>query len=95
MALCKTRGVQKLSGTVKQIWPYLLMAAAPALLLAGFLYDLVFAGIPYQDPTPEMAASYASHASIASMIYWSAALVFLAAVTAVVVRSRVRRKRRE
>ncbi len=35
------------------------------LLASGFVYDLVFAGIPYQDPTPAMSARYAFHARIA------------------------------
>lgn len=28
-------------------------------------YDIVFAGIPYQDPTPDLQARYAFHRSIA------------------------------
>ena len=27
-------------------------------ILLGFIYDLIFAGIPYQDPTPEMTQKY-------------------------------------
>ena len=53
------------------------------LILAGFLYDICFAGIPYQDPTPEMSASYARHARIASTIRYAGLLAFL---TGVVVR---------
>ena len=53
------------------------------LILAGFLYDIFFAGIPYQDPTPEMSASYARHARIASTIRYAGLLAFL---TGVVVR---------
>ena len=53
------------------------------LILAGFLYDLFFAGIPYQDPTPEMSANYARHARIAAIIRYAGLLAFL---TGVVVR---------
>ena len=28
------------------------------LIGAGFVYDAVFAGIPYQDPTPEMSQRF-------------------------------------
>ena len=40
-------------------------------------YDVMFAGIPYQDPTPEMLARYAHHARIASIIRWFGVAVFL------------------
>lgn len=46
------------------------MATGLCLLLGGFVYDIVFAGIPYPDPTPEMSASYAFHSHIASLIRW-------------------------
>ena len=34
-------------------------------LLLGFVYDIIYAGIPNQDPTPEMQASYDLHSSVA------------------------------
>ena len=40
------------------------------LLIGGFIYGFLFAGIPYQDPTPEMSADYARSSRIASVIYW-------------------------
>jgi hypothetical protein len=42
-----------------------------AIILAGFVYDVLFAGIPYPDPTPALTASYNFHALIASIIRWS------------------------
>jgi hypothetical protein len=81
------------TGTDKPIWPYMLLAAGPILLAAGFLYDLFLAGIPYQDPTPEMTASYDRHSTIATVIYWCGALILLAGITAVMVRILFRRKR--
>lgn len=76
----------------QQIWPYMLLAAGLVLLAAGLLYDLLFAGIPYQDPTPEMTASYDRHSAIATVIYWCGALILLAGITAVMVRFLFRRK---
>ena len=58
----------------------LCLLAGVVLLLAGFLYDIFFAGIPYQDPTPEMSASYARHARIASTIRYAGLLAFLTGV---------------
>ena len=29
-----------------------------ALIVAGFVYEMVFAGVPYQDPTEEMVIRY-------------------------------------
>lgn len=47
------------------------------LLIGGFVYDLTFAGIPYQDPTPEMSARYAYHSRVAGMIYRLALVTFV------------------
>ncbi len=71
----------------------MLLAAGPVLLLAGFVYDVLFAGIPYQDPTPQMTASYDRHSAIAIAIYWSGILTLLVGFMAVIVRSLLRRKR--
>ncbi|MDX1344950.1 MAG: hypothetical protein R3179_03550 [Sedimenticolaceae bacterium] len=77
----------------KHIWPTLLLAAGTLLLVAGFVYDLLFAGIPYQDPTPELAASYDRHSAIATVIYWSGILTLLAGLMVMILRFLVRRKR--
>lgn len=45
-----------------------LTAVGVALLAGGFVYDAMFAGIPYPDPTPELAARYARHAAIAGWL---------------------------
>jgi len=55
---------------MKGRWPFILIAAGLCLLLVGFIYDVMLAGIPYQDPTPEMSAHYTRHSRIASAIYW-------------------------
>ena len=82
---------RQVSGTDKQMWAYLLLAAGPVLLVAGFVYDVLFAGIPYQDPTPELAASYDRHSAIAMVIYWCGALTLLAGFMIIVIRFLVRR----
>ena len=85
------RGNQ-VSGADKQMWPYLLLAVGLFLLAAGFVYDLLFAGIPYQGPTPELVASYDRHSAIATVIYWCGALTLLAGLLAMIFRFPVRRK---
>ena len=85
------RGKQ-VSPTNKQMWPYLLLAAGPFLLAAGFVYDLLFAGIPYQDPTPEMTAGYEDHSANANFIYSCGALIFVAGLMAFLLRYLVDRK---
>jgi hypothetical protein len=55
---------------MKRFLPLILIAAGLFLILGGFIYDVIFAGIPYQDPTPEMSARYSRHAHIASTIRW-------------------------
>jgi hypothetical protein len=39
-----------------------------ALVFVGFAYDTLFAGIPPQDPPPNVAAAYLFHAGVASWI---------------------------
>ena len=76
---------------MKHYWPLILAAAGLALVLGGFIYDVLFAGIPYQDPTPEMSARYAHHAHIASVMGWLGAAVILSGALAWIIRSIVRR----
>lgn len=71
----------------------LLVATGLAILVAGFVYDVAFAGIPYQDPTPGMVADYARHARVASLIRWVGFLVALAGAAAGFARRRARRAR--
>lgn len=42
-----------------------LLICGLCLVVGGFIYDARFAGIPYQDPTPELQARYDRHAGIA------------------------------
>lgn len=39
-----------------------------AMIVAGFVYDVMFAGIPFQDPTPEMQANWQFNSNIA---FWT------------------------
>ncbi|MEM7056229.1 MAG: hypothetical protein AAF557_01445 [Pseudomonadota bacterium] len=47
-----------------------------AFLIAGFLYDLMFARIPHQDTTPELWAAWKFHADMAFIILTVGALIF-------------------
>ena len=75
---------------MKRFWPLIFIAAGLFLLVGGFIYDVIFAGIPYQDPTTEMSAHYARHSGIASRICWFGVGAFLfgsfAGITRLVVR---------
>lgn len=56
---------------MKRFSSLILIALGIIIVFAGFVYDVLFAGIPYQDPTPALAASYNFHSQIASIIRWS------------------------
>jgi len=56
---------------MKRFWPIVLMGIGITILLLGFVYDVLYAGIPYQDPTPALQARYDFHSRIASSIRWS------------------------
>jgi hypothetical protein len=60
---------------IRWLIPIVVTACGVVVLFAGFVYDLVFAGIPYQDPPPELAARYAFHSHIASIIEWGGLLI--------------------
>jgi hypothetical protein len=51
-----------------QVSNRILLIAGLCLLFSGFAWDVIFAGIPYQDSTPEMTARYEFHATVASVI---------------------------
>lgn len=62
---------------MKRYLPLVLLILGLTVIFAGFVYDVLFAGIPYQDPTPALEASYELHSRIASMIRWSGVSVFM------------------
>jgi hypothetical protein len=63
---------------LRRRWPLLVFALGLLLMLAGFAYDVMCAGIPAQDPTPEMRRQYAANARIASTLCWAGAGAFVA-----------------
>ena len=83
-----------LNHALKRFWPLTLIVTGLFLLLGGFVYDVMFAGIPYQDATPEMSARYARHARIASTTCWIGVGAFLAGSVAGIIRLVARRIRR-
>jgi hypothetical protein len=55
------------------------------IIFSGFVYDILFAGIPYQDPSPRMLASYNFHAQIASIIRWGGTAICIIAGVAMLI----------
>jgi hypothetical protein len=45
-----------------------LLGAGFLTLATGVVYDLMFAGIPYQDPSPELQARYRFHSRVAGVL---------------------------
>jgi hypothetical protein len=76
---------------MKRFWPLILIATGLILLLGGFAYDLNLAGIPYQDPTPEMSERFNRHKNIASVIYLCGVGALLVGVLASLIRWIIRR----
>jgi len=75
---------------MRRFWPLILIAVGLLFLVGGFIYDVMFAGIPYQDPTPEISARYAHHARVASVICRVGGGVFLFGSLAGIIRLVVR-----
>lgn len=63
------------------------------LMGLGFAYDVFFAGIPFQDPTPQLRAQYAHDAAIARGLELAGVLTIgVGLVMAVVRRLRLARR---
>lgn len=54
-----------------------------SIILAGFAYEVLFAGIPYQDPPPELQAQYDLHGSVAVLFYRAGVIVLLLGLLAI------------
>jgi hypothetical protein len=65
---------------MKSCWYLLLIGAGIGLIIISFIYNLAFAGIPYQDPPPHLAARYAFHAAVANALFWAGSAVVLLGV---------------
>lgn len=70
---------------MKPLLPFMLIVLGVGVIFAGFVYDILFAGIPYQDPTPALEARYIFHSQIASIIRWSGAGICVIGAVAVLV----------
>lgn len=55
----------------------ILLIVGILFVVFGFIYDLMFAGIPYQDPTPELTQKYIYNASIAYAFYKAGFIVLI------------------
>lgn len=67
---------------MKRHWPAILALAGLMTVVAGVLYGSIFAGVPYQDPTPEMSATYAWHSGVTSAVRWLGGSAFLIGLVA-------------
>jgi hypothetical protein len=60
--------------------------AGIAIVVAGFLYDFLYVGIPYQDPPPELLKKYNENQKIAGNLIDTGFLVLLIAIIGAIVR---------
>ncbi len=72
---------------MKRLWPFALILLGITIVMGGFAYDVLFAGIPHQDPTPAIVAGYNFHAKVASTIRWCGMSVSAIGVVAMIVRT--------
>jgi hypothetical protein len=52
------------------------------ILISAVIYDILFAGIPYLDPTPDMRMRWEFHKGIASYLYFIGVFMFIAGILA-------------
>ena len=65
--------------------------AGVGLLLSGLVWDVLFANIPYQDPTPQMQANWDMHKAIAERTIAAGALLIITGIGVATFRS-IRRR---
>ena len=51
-------------------------------MLAGFLYDAAFAGLPYQDPSEALQAQWEFHKAVAEWLLLCGFVLFVAGLAA-------------
>jgi hypothetical protein len=78
---------------MKRLVPFVLIVLGVIIIFIGFVYDLLFAGIPYQDPTPALTASYDFYSQIASLIRWSGMGICIIGGVAMIIRWLTRKDR--
>jgi hypothetical protein len=74
--------------------PFVLLAVGLLVVAVGFAYDIAFAGIPFQDPPPELQRRYDRDARVAARIESFGGYITLAGGGALVAAWMVRRLRR-
>jgi hypothetical protein len=74
--------------------PSVLLAVGLLVIASGFAYDVAFAGIPFQDPPPELRRRYDRDAHVAARIESFGGYITLAGGIAIVAAWIVRRPRR-
>lgn len=61
--------------------PSYLVPAGLGLVLAGFVHDMRFAGLPHQDPPPDLQATWLFHKAIAEWVIAGGFSVLMSGVT--------------
>jgi hypothetical protein len=88
------QGTERSGNKVKLLRIIWLPVAGLVLVMGGFVYDVLFAGIPYQDPTPAMQSRWEFHRSAASIVQAIGAFSLLAGIVAIpLLRKRVKDSR--
>jgi hypothetical protein len=75
-------------------FPFVVLAVGLLVVASGFAYDVAFAGIPFQDPPPELQRRYDRDARVAARIESFGGYITLTGGIAIVAAWIVRRPRR-
>ena len=70
--MAKAAGAPSVRRRLRMRWVAL---AGLALMLSSLVYDMVFAGLPYQDPSPELYARFQAHKAIAFRLFFGGAVL--------------------
>ena len=60
------------------------------LIVIGFIYDVIFAGIPYQDPTPLMIQKFNFHKNVAGKIELIGLSIMLISLLGIIIKKLIK-----
>lgn len=56
------------------------------LMVFGFLYDIYFVNIPFQDPPPELLKKYMLHKTISDIIFYVGLILIVISIITRIIR---------
>lgn len=57
-------------------------------IVIGFLYDVYFVNVPFQDPPPELLKKYVFHKNVSDIIFYFGVILLVISIIARIIKSK-------